>query len=243
MVIELFTSSGATLVCQAIASIHLTNRNVGRTLLEGLVRELLEYQLHRVLGRSHPDRLVKDMKTFTYRIKADLRSDLAQRGVGLSGLELRAVRVTTEGEVLRPGSYRWVEFLSPPIGTREGFQVVTDTVALVRAPENFTVDLVYANRFSLAAVNEAFLSAIGGMPLEDILRNRSEWTREALNRAQETLVQSRLHLEYLAVTEVAVRPLQDEFKVGRAGDPFLNLFRQMSDGVLREDESHQPDSR
>lgn len=242
MVIELFTSSGATLVCQAIASVHLKNRNVGRTLLEGLVRELLEYHLHRVLSKSHPDQLMTDLKTYTYRIEADLRSDLEHRGVTLSSLELRPIRVDRDPEQMAPGSYRWVEFLSPPIGTRDGFQVVADTVALVKAPENYMVDPVYANRFALAAVSDAFLSTVGGLAVEDLLSSRNRWTGETLHRAQETLDQSRLHLEYLAVTEVSVRPAHDEFRAGRAGDPFLNLFRQISDGLLKEDESHLPDS-
>lgn len=212
MVIELFNSRGSTLVCQAIAQVEISDRSVGRNLLEGLVRELLEYQLHRYLNRSKTSNFASRLDQFRPMIETELGRDLQHRGVKLSGLELRPVRTEAKTDK-RPGTYRWTEFLSPDIGTRDGFQVVIDTVSLVRArnPE-WRIEPLYARRCVVAALTEALITSAGGLDLEDLLSRRQKWTAEAMESCQEILASAKLHLEYLAVTEIIVRPRQQTLR-------------------------------
>lgn len=219
MVIELFSSGGASLVCQAIAGVEISDRSVGRNLLEGLVRELVEFQLHRFLHRAGPEDFKERLEFSREAIERELGRDLAHRGVKLTGLTLRAVR--TEEKFSRlPGTYRWTEFLSPEIGTRDGFQVVIDTVSLVRARQHGRgIEPLYARRCTVAALSEALITGAGGRDLEDLMMRRDRWTGEALERAQEILTRAELHLEFLAVTEVVVRPRQQSLRPrGKAAD-------------------------
>ena len=212
MVFELFSANGASLVCQAIAQIEMTNRTVGRNLLDGLVRELVEFQLHRFLHRSAPNEFAERLAFSKDAIQRELTRDLAHRGVGLKDLTLRAVR-TEEKLTRRPGTYRWTEFLSPEIATRDGFQVVIDSVSMVRARQlDRPIEPRYARRCTVAALSEALITEAAGRDLEDLMMRREVWTKETLERAQEILVRAELHLEYLAVTELLVRPQQETLR-------------------------------
>lgn len=242
MVIELFTPQGGALVCQAIAQVHVRDRTVGRSLLEGLVRELLEYHLHRHLGDTTPERLQENLRRLAYRVETDLRKDLQHRGVTLGTLDLRPVRVDPAAGSARPGTYRWVEFLSPEIGTRDGFQVVCDTVALVKAAlEDYKIEPMYANRCCRAALSDALMTAAGGLDLEDLLGRRAVWNAEALERGQEILRSAQLHLEYLAVTDIVVRPRKAAFRAfgapsSQGRDLLEDLFFMPYGEAIREDE-------
>ncbi len=231
MILELKSRQGAYLACQAIAQVQLRNRSIGRSVVEGLVREQLELHLYRALeaplsrgeaGQSL-DRLLVAARE---EIEKNLGEDLAARGVPLVKLQLRPV---LSDEACTPDwvgrSHLWVEFLTPEVATLDGFQVVIDTAALVTPIlEGELLEPLNANRATRGALEEAVNAACQGMGLETLLGNRAAWHDRILERSSDSLEEAGLELRALAITDVQVRPRTEAFRpTKRVLDPLVNL--------------------
>lgn len=232
MILELKSRQGAYLACQAIAQVQLRNRSLGRSVVEGLVREQLELHLYRALeaplstGETGQglDRLLMAARA---DIEKALGADLAARGLPLTSLQLRPVLAD---EACAPDwvgrSHLWVEFLSPEVPTQDGFQVVIDMAALVTPIlDGELLEPLNANRAARSALEEAVNAACQGMGLETLLGSRAQWTDRILERSGDSLEEAGLELRALSITDVQVRPRTEAFRPTRKRvlDPLVNL--------------------
>ncbi|MBI3926415.1 MAG: hypothetical protein HY319_12815 [Armatimonadetes bacterium] len=246
MIVELYNSRhGYSAVVQAIARVQLRTRAYGRGLLEGVVRELIEHELHQALSDLTEEQFAGKLPDKAAELETVARFELDRRNINLESLEVRLVRMDSPPQMGPPGTYRWIEFLSPEIGTGDGFQVAVDVVALVvPARADSRLESNFAARLARQGVVDGLVSHLGGLLLEDVLIGRRRWTQQAAEDAERHLARAGLELRYLAVTEVRARPGKKAFRPAapRNGDPLLGLhfLRPYADALkdpLPEDES------
>lgn len=219
MIVEFYNSDHSyTAVVQAEARVELRDRSYGRSLLEGVVRELVEHQLHQALRDLNREAFELALASKSEELERTVGSELDRRNIDLHELKLRLVWLGEPDQVRPPGTYNWVEFQSSDIGTGDGFQVVVDSVALVgplRPRAHF--EPRQTQRLVQHCLGEVFGLGLTGLSLEDILVGRVTWTQRAVGQAGRALARAGLELRNLAVTEVRARPGKTAFRPPTTG--------------------------
>ena len=229
MIIEVPGTTDERRVWQAIAHLQKVDRQMPKSVLEGILREMLEHYTNQ--GLLAP------------AIEKEMGSALTPRGIHLKKLELRALDVshTTRRDALSP---RWWEIPVEELFTADGFSVSLEVVARAHlAPE---VDehhgSVLVLRSTLTAGLQVELADLfQSMELETVLTQRESWSRQLLRRLTDgnfDQVLDNMHsekigpghnagLEALWVTEIKVKAREEAFRPKprqRYGDPLAHFF-------------------
>jgi hypothetical protein len=241
MILELKSRQGAYLACQAIAQVQIRNRAIGRSVLEGLVREQLELHLYRALegplsAGAPVESLDQLLLAARSQVEKTLSEDLESRGIPLTSLQLRPVLADSGNPDWIGRPHLWVEFLSPEVATSDGFQVVIDMASLVTPILEERLDHLNATRSTRGALEEAVNAGCQGMGLENFVWRRAQWTDKILELTGDALEQSGLELRVLAITDVQVRPRTEAFRPTKKPvlDPLLNLHFMAYGDVVRD---------
>ena len=244
MIIALPNTQKELVAVQAVAHIQRVDRTLSRSVLEGMLRELIEHWIVRVwLETEHS----------TEAVEAGLRSDLQGRGVVLKALQLRPLPQRSS-EPPADCLSDWTEILLDDLSTKDGFQVTLDLVVRTWVSRKVDeIDGMLAPWKAMLRINleRELRQAFKDRDLEDLLRTRGEWAAKVLDilgngEVDESLDQ--MHQEVLGpghhaaldslwVTDVQIKARQEAFRPwnnARYADPFTHFFFLAYGDVIRE---------
>lgn len=201
-------------VWQVIAHIQKVDRPMPKSVLEGMLREMIEHELYRGLTGD-------DLNEAVGRALLD-------RGVHLTQVELRSLDASVDAR--RPGlKPQWWEVLVEDLSTADGFGVTLDVVGRAHlAPEiagHHGQQLVLRSTLT-AGLQVELADIFANLEVEAVMGSRESWTAELLNRLVEgnfDRVLDQFHIEKVGhghnaglgrlwVTELKVKARDNAFR-------------------------------